>query len=107
MLLATKRAGPVEFNRGVQRLVAGRIDDDAPIFGDVEIGTFKCHMSRRADKNEFHWGSMVLCQQCCAKRADKLRVFGNQHPAAQSFGQKGRHAGVLGHTAGEDDISFR
>jgi hypothetical protein len=54
MLLTTERAGLVEFNLGVQRLVAGQIANDSLIFRDFKIGTFKCHISLRADKNEFH-----------------------------------------------------
>jgi hypothetical protein len=53
MLFSTERTGRVEFYLGVQYLVAGRVNN-APIFCDVEIGTFKCHISLRADKYELH-----------------------------------------------------
>jgi hypothetical protein len=73
MLLTAERAGIVEFNLGVQRLVAGRIANGALIFRDFKIGTFKCHISLRADKNEFHaWGEAFF------------RYFGKQSEAAAS-----------------------
>jgi hypothetical protein len=44
----------IEFHFGVKSLVAKRIADDAMIFCDSKIGTFKSHISLWAHKAEFH-----------------------------------------------------
>ena len=50
MPLTTEWTGIAQFNLGVQRLVAGRILHDSPVFCDVKIGTCKCHISLRANE---------------------------------------------------------
>jgi hypothetical protein len=61
MLFSTERTGRVELYLGVQYLVAGRVFNNAPIFCDVEIGTFKCHISLRTDKYELHDLRRSIC----------------------------------------------
>ena len=44
-----------------QYFVTGRVADDSPVFYDVEIGTFKCHISLRVNKNELHDLRRSIC----------------------------------------------
>ena len=54
MLFAAKGTGIVACRLRIQRCVAGRIDDDAPVFNTAETRTLKNLVMIRAEKNEFH-----------------------------------------------------
>jgi len=54
MFLTAIRTGFVEDHLRIQYLVSGRIGDDALVFNNLVVRTFKYLVFIRTDKNQFH-----------------------------------------------------